>query len=246
MKKIPKIIVSTFLTIFILQMIGLIVLLSVPAQAADVKFKPQIEVPGLEKGLKGSKEDGYIIESTTIGEYIKAIYKYAIGVVGILAAVVLMIGGIVWLTAGGNQTRIGEAKAWIGASLTGLIIALTSYMILWTVNPALVRFKPIKVATVTELKNGCCELNNGKAMNSTDTDCPEDVGVFNDGKVASADGSACVNKETVVDLKGSGPGCCIKPGLFGYNCDYVSSQDDCDDGYEFLLGVKCEEIDKCQ
>ncbi len=87
-----------------------------------------------------------------LGEYIAGIYKYAIGIVGILAAVVLMIGGVMWIVAGGNATAIGEAKAWIGASLTGLIIALCSYTILYQVNPALVSFKPLALGIVKEFK----------------------------------------------------------------------------------------------
>ncbi len=80
-----------------------------------------------------------------IGQYIAGIYQYAIGIVGILAAVVLMFGGIIWLTAGGSATQITNAKAWIGASLTGLVIALCSYMILYMVNPDLTIFKPLQI-----------------------------------------------------------------------------------------------------
>lgn len=86
-----------------------------------------------------------------IGEYIAGIYKYAIGIVGILAAVVLMIGGVIWIMAGGSATAIGEAKAWIGASLTGLIIALTSYLILYQVNPALVNFNSLNINIVQSI-----------------------------------------------------------------------------------------------
>ncbi|MFH1773194.1 MAG: hypothetical protein ABH818_02480, partial [Patescibacteria group bacterium] len=119
----------------------------------------QIDIGGLkEKLLKstptacGQDEQGnarYCIN--WIGEYIVGIYKYAIGIVGILAAVVLMFGGAIWLTAGGNATRIGEAKAWIVASLSGLVIALSSYLILYQVNPDLLNFKPIKITVVKEL-----------------------------------------------------------------------------------------------
>jgi len=137
----PKIPISTFLSIFIAQMLALIVLLAVPVSTQAITFEPQVDIPTKEFQKIKDRD----INENTIGYYIKSVYKYAIGVVGVLAAVVLMVGGIVWLTAGGNQTRIGEAKAWIGASITGLIIALASYMILWTVNPALVQFRPIEV-----------------------------------------------------------------------------------------------------
>jgi len=129
-------------------MLGLIFLLAVPNSTHAIDFKPQVSIDDTDF----VKDKTHTIGEESIGKYIRAIYKYAIGVVGILAAVVLMIGGIVWLTAGGNQTKIGEAKSWIGASLTGLIIALTSYMILYMVNPALVQFRPIKVTTVEEVE----------------------------------------------------------------------------------------------
>ena len=83
-----------------------------------------------------------------IADYIQAIYKYAIGVVAILATVVMMIGGVVWITAGGSQTRIGEAKQYISGSLTGMVLVFCSYMILNTINPDLVKFKPVGIETV--------------------------------------------------------------------------------------------------
>ena len=102
----------------------------------------QVNIPtvsfGSEKGL-------------WIGEYISGIYKYAIGIVGILAAIVLMWGGLMWLTAGGNTGQVSEAKEWIKASLTGLLIALSSYLILYTVNPDLLKFSSLDVTTIKKI-----------------------------------------------------------------------------------------------
>ena len=112
-------------------------------------FTPQVEIPG----FIFNKSDP---STGNIAYLIRAIYDYAIGIVGILAAVVLMVGGVLWIVAGGNATQIGEAKAWIGAALTGLILALTSYLILTTVNPALVNLKTTKIDSVAELKTGSC------------------------------------------------------------------------------------------
>ncbi len=167
MNNIPKILISTFLTIFIFQMISLIFLLAAPSLTQAIDFTPQVGIPvdkdsGEEYDFKGGK---ITIDENSIGIYIKAIYKYAIGIVGIVAAVVLMMAGVIWLTAGGNQTRIGEAKSWIGAALTGLIIALTSYIILYIVNPDLVNFRPINVETVEKK-----EIDN-KPQGATGTTC---------------------------------------------------------------------------
>ena len=162
MKNFPKILILLFLIIFVLQIICLFFLLIAPvaSHAASAVFKPQVGI-----GEDFEKGKSYIPEGSTamIGKYIRAIYKYAIGIIGILAAVVLMIGGILWIMAGGNATQITEAKAWIGASLTGLVLALSSYLLLATVNPALVNLKitvvpNVKNITTKETGSGCCNF----------------------------------------------------------------------------------------
>ncbi len=201
LKLIPKILIIVFFSVFIIQLAGLIVLLNVPqiSQAADIQyaidFKPQV---GIDTTFQ--KDQPYPISKDTkaIGEYIKSIYKYAIGAVGILAAVVLMFGGIIWITAGGSAERIGEAKAWITASLTGLILALCSYMILYTVNPNLVNFKITTIKTVEE--TGCC-IVNGIASNTTKAMCK---GTFTASATANASTNTCISN-TAADTT---TGCC--------------------------------------
>jgi len=65
----------------------------------------------------------------SIARYIKAIYNYGLGIVGILAAIMMMIGGIIWLTAEGSPEKISQAKSFIGSSLIGLFLLLTAYML---------------------------------------------------------------------------------------------------------------------
>ncbi len=125
--------------------------LSSPIYAQETgltKPKLQISIPSLHFGEGFSNNKG-----AWIGEYIKAIYNYSMTIVGILAAVVLMFAGVIWLTAGGNASRVDDAKKWITASLTGLIIALTSYMILNIVNPDLTIFKSLDIKTIEQQKS---------------------------------------------------------------------------------------------
>lgn len=161
----PKYFVSIFLFIFLFQLIGILGLLIIPqpTQAIDAP-KLQVTIPGLNLSpVEPPKEGQESVSIPWIGEYIQAIYKWAIGIVGIVAAVVLMVAGVMWITAAGNATRVSEAKAWITAAITGLILALCSWMILNTINPDLINLKPIKVKVVNEIINGCCE-NNGNLI----------------------------------------------------------------------------------
>jgi len=155
-----KIVIKIFLLVTLLIQFYGIFLITRSIDAAPNDSMPnwtmpnlQIDIGGLKDKLKNSQPIDCGIDEqgnkkfciSWIGEYIAGIYQYAIGIVGILSAVVLMFGGIIWLTAGGSATQISEAKAWIGASLTGLVIALTSYMILYLINPNLTIFKPLQI-----------------------------------------------------------------------------------------------------
>lgn len=145
-ESIPRLITALFVIIACTQTISSLFLFNSPeyALADDKKFIDpytyQVQI-GTEAELK-------FTEHTTrpIADYIKVLYKYAIGAVGIIAAVVLMIGGVIWLTAGGSATRVTMAKDFIGSSLTGLVLVLCSYIIFYQINPDLVRLK------VTDIK----------------------------------------------------------------------------------------------
>lgn len=46
---------------------------------------------------------------------------------GIIAVVIILLGGFKWMTAAGNDDRVGEAKKIITAGVIGLLIVLASY-----------------------------------------------------------------------------------------------------------------------
>ncbi|MDP2709337.1 MAG: hypothetical protein Q8O93_04850 [bacterium] len=182
MKHLPKILTIVFLVVFIFQLAALLFLALSPndSQAADIKFTPQVQIGDYAFNAKDAS-------TGNIARYVRALYKYAIGIVGILAAVVLMIGGVMWIVAGGSATAIGEAKAWIGASLTGLLIALASYLILATVNPALVNLKTSQITTIAGVKY-CCDPTKGTVQptittvnNQQQSNCPSGSTPFGSG-----------------------------------------------------------------
>ena len=86
-----------------------------------------------------------------IGEYVSALYNYVLGIVGILAVVVIIFAGGIWLTAGGSPERIKTAQEYIFGAVTGVVLAFGSYLILYTINPDLVRFAAIKIKVVENI-----------------------------------------------------------------------------------------------
>ncbi len=74
-----------------------------------------------------------------IGSYIKNIVTLAIGVAGALAVLRIIFGGIQYMTTEAFEGK-SDARSIINDAVIGLLLVLSSYIILYTVNPKLVEF----------------------------------------------------------------------------------------------------------
>ena len=57
------------------------------------------------------------------------VVKYLMTFLGIIAVVVILLGGFRWMTAAGNEDRVAEAKKLIVSGVIGLIIILAAFAI---------------------------------------------------------------------------------------------------------------------
>lgn len=60
---------------------------------------------------------------------IAAIINVALGLLGIVAVVIVLLGGFKWMTAGGEQGKVDEAKKLITQGIVGLAIIMSAYAI---------------------------------------------------------------------------------------------------------------------
>lgn len=88
----------------------------------------QLEVIG-EEGY-GTSEEGNL--AVTIGNLI----NQALAVLGIIIVVLIIYGGFLWMTAGGNSENVDKAKKIIINATIGLIIVLAAYSITYFVIQA--------------------------------------------------------------------------------------------------------------
>jgi hypothetical protein len=86
-----------------------------------------------------------------IGEYLAALYKWAVGALAILAVVMIMINGVRWIIAGGSPDKISEAKKGISSAIIGLVLVLLVHQILSLVDPRLTIFKPIVIGVIKKI-----------------------------------------------------------------------------------------------
>ena len=60
-------------------------------------------------------------------EIVARIINTAMMFLGIIAVVIILLGGFKWMTAAGNEDKVGEAKQLMGAGVIGLVIILASW-----------------------------------------------------------------------------------------------------------------------
>jgi hypothetical protein len=57
------------------------------------------------------------------------IVKFLMTFLGIIAVVIILYGGFMWMTAAGNEDRVGKAKSIIVAGAIGLAVIISAYVI---------------------------------------------------------------------------------------------------------------------
>ena len=64
-----------------------------------------------------------------IREVIFLVINVILGFLSIIAIIIVLAGGFKWMTAGGNEDKIAEAKKLIIAGIVGMAVIFTSYAI---------------------------------------------------------------------------------------------------------------------
>ena len=173
--------------------------------AEAVEWKTITDLPGLPAG-----------RPVTLDNFIIVLYDFLLSAVGIAAMFMIVIGGFRYLTAAGNAAALSEAKDIIYSALYGLLLAISVWVIVSTINPDLVYLK--EPGTTVSLEDYNCMLSgmscntcaggdgcSAAACTPPDPDCP--------GMVANC----CSRLQTGVDM-------CEDPdGDGAFNCQPVPS-----------------------
>ncbi len=75
-----------------------------------------------------------------IGLCVARIYIWSIGVSGLLAVLMSVLGGYLIMSARGNGAQVQKGKDYIYSSLIGMVLLLAAYLILNTINTDLTNF----------------------------------------------------------------------------------------------------------
>ena len=118
MRKISKHIISLVMFMAIALPIGF---MAMPAQAINPWGDPFDREVGYQSfnDIKMGKKDPRTIAANTI--------NILLGLLGVIAIVIILLGGFKWMTASGNDDKVSEAKRLLGAGVIGLLIVLSAY-----------------------------------------------------------------------------------------------------------------------
>lgn len=109
------------------------------ATAQDTGYVPLAPIPGV------TPEN----EPVVLANYLSGAFALAIGITGVLAVLVIMIGGIQYITSGSFSGK-EDGKEKISKALIGLFLAIAAWIILYTINPDLLSLK----LNITKTENG--------------------------------------------------------------------------------------------
>ena len=86
---------------------------------------------GLQDAIQGLGESaggaGYNTTNASIPSYVGALINGALSTLGVLFLILMFYGGMLWLTAEGEQEKIKKARGFIFHSILGLILTLFSF-----------------------------------------------------------------------------------------------------------------------
>jgi type IV secretory pathway VirB2 component (pilin) len=108
--------IKKLLSFSVLALFGL-VLLAMPALAQTT------DPLGLNFGAQTGLSDTDI--RVTIGNIIQTL----LGLLGLIAVILILYAGFTWMTSGGNDEKIGQAKKTLISAVIGLAIILSAYAI---------------------------------------------------------------------------------------------------------------------
>ena len=89
-----------------------------------------VQVSALDLGMEYAENlDLPVAEDDDVRDMAVTVVKYLITFLGIIAVVIILYGGFVWMTAAGNDDRVSKAKSIIVAGIIGLIIIIAAFAI---------------------------------------------------------------------------------------------------------------------
>jgi len=89
---------------------------------------------GLEQSAKAGELD---TEQTDLPTIAGSAINYLFGILGVIFLTIVLVGGYLWMTAGGNEEKVGKAKGFIINGINGMIVIFLAYALVYVIMASL-------------------------------------------------------------------------------------------------------------
>lgn len=103
-----------------------------------IGVKMGVFVPGVTHVVTDPKTKEKFYAVRDLSCWIANFYKYFAGAIAIIAVVMMIYGGLKYVTSFGNPSRITSAKDTMTSAIVGLVLTLGTFVFLYTINPKIV------------------------------------------------------------------------------------------------------------
>lgn len=115
--------IKTAKNIILAALVGLAIVIAAPAFLREISVLLGWDnAPAIEGGT-----------TLTLTQIARNILNFLLSIIGVLALIMLVISGIMYLTSAGNETRMKTAKSIFTASLIGIAVAMASLILVTAV-----------------------------------------------------------------------------------------------------------------
>ena len=95
--------------------------------AAPVAAQPESSDYWGGEDIEENIQEDILLGERDPREIAAQVVNIILGFLGIVAVIIVLAGGFKWMTAGGNQDKVDEAKKLMSAGVIGLIIVLAAF-----------------------------------------------------------------------------------------------------------------------
>lgn len=151
----------------------LIIAFTLCCSSALAQYRNQEKIPG-----GGGQTDSF-------PTYLRQIINFGFATIGILALFMIVIGAYQYLMAAGNIGKVESAKETIFSAIFGLILGLCAWIILFKINPDLVKMDLSNISNISSpsaapTQSGAPGPNAGKCVEGTGDCSQENLSCFGD------------------------------------------------------------------
>jgi hypothetical protein len=118
-----------------------------PPQESFCYPEPMSVPLGILMGSPGNE----ISEVTDLGQYVAALYDWMYYAALIIAVIMIMVGGVEYMMAAGRKEMITKAGKRITSAIVGVVLLMSAYTLLATVNPKLVLLEVPQIPMVKSI-----------------------------------------------------------------------------------------------